>query len=217
MLTEAEIALVKLLETVDQAAPHQSQALDDSDCVMQQASRQPPEDPTEGQQEKFTLFSDHNGSLLRRQPGAEDPTALRQYDCSGFCTSAAHGNIPDDHTEAMSHSSISSMSSNDSGSRQQLQQQQLQQQQQQQQQQQTGPNIVADDQQIVFTAVTGRKCECHATGSGGVLSDNSGIAMSSEDTTSAHRSKTAACVDALSQGGQMMRTDPLQSQVTDSA
>ncbi|KAL0046952.1 hypothetical protein WJX82_002748 [Trebouxia sp. C0006] len=63
MLTEAEIALVKLLETVDQAAPHQSQALDDSDCVMRRTSRQP----------------------------SAEPTALIQYDCRW--TDAAHRSI----------------------------------------------------------------------------------------------------------------------------
>ena len=173
MLTEAEIALVKLLETVDQAGPHHREALDDSDCIMRRASRQPP----------------------------EEPTALSQHDCSGFCTSAAHGNAPDDHTEAMSHSSITSLSSIDSDCRQQ------------QQQQQTGPNIAADDEQTVFTAAIGRKCECHTEGVGSALPDSSGAAMSSDKTTTAHRSETAASVDALSQGGQMLRTDPLQSQV----
>ncbi len=179
MLTEAEIALVKLLETVDQAAPRHREALDGSDCIMRRASRQPP----------------------------EDPTALSQHDTSGFCMSAAHGNVPDDHTEAMSHSSISSLSSNDSDCKQQ---------QQQQQQQQTG-QMVADDKQTVFAGVTGRKCETHANGVGGALSHSSGIAMSSDNTTTAHRSETAASVDAFSQGGQMIRTDLLQSQVTCSA
>jgi len=121
--------------------------------------------------------------------------------------SAAHGNVPDDHTEAMSHSSISSLSSNDSDCKQQ---------QQQQQQQQTG-QMVADDKQTVFAGVTGRKCETHANGVGGALSHSSGIAMSSDNTTTAHRSETAASVDAFSQGGQMIRTDLLQSQVTCSA
>ncbi len=176
MLTEAEIALVKLLETVDQAAPRHREALDGSDCIMRRASRQPP----------------------------EDPTALSQHDTSGFCMSAAHGNVPDDHTGAMSHSSISSLSSNDSDCKQQ------------QQQQQTG-QMVADDKQTVFAGVIGRKCETHANGVGGALSHSSGIAMSSDNTTTADRSETAASVDAFSQGGQMMRTDPLQSQVTDSA
>lgn len=173
MLTEAEIALVKLLEAVDQAVPHQSQALDDSDRIMTHAARQLP----------------------------EDPTALNKHDCSGFCTSAAHGNVSEDRTEAMSHSSTTSLSSTDSDCRQQ-----------QQQQQQTRPNIAADDEQTVSAGAIGRKCECHAEQVGGVLSDRSGSAMSSEDTTSAHRSETAASVDALSQSGQMMRTDPLQSQ-----
>ena len=181
MLTEAEIALVKLLEAVDQAVLHQSQALDDSDRIMTHAARQLP----------------------------EDPTALNKHDCSGCCTSAAHGNVSEDRTEAMSHSSTTSLSSTDSDCRQQ--------QQQQQQQQQTRPNIAADDEQTVFAGAIGRKCECHAEQVGGVLSDRSGSGMSSEDTTSAHRSETAASVDALSQSGQMMRTDPLQSQVTCSA
>ena len=202
MLTEAEIALVKLLETVDQAAPHHNQALDEPDCVMQQASKQPPEDPTGRKNEHCMFFSDHDGSLLRRQPGGGDPTALSQHGCSNCCKSAAHGHVSDDRTEAMSHSSITSVSSSDSGSRQQ-----------QQQQQQTGPNIVADDKQAVFTAAIGRKCDSDAERVGDVLSDNTGIAKSSGSTATAHRSETAASVDALSQGGQMMLTDSMQSQV----
>ncbi|KAA6417643.1 MAG: hypothetical protein FRX49_12435 [Trebouxia sp. A1-2] len=170
MLTEAEIALVKLLESVDQAAPYQSQALDGSDSIMRRASRQP----------------------------LEDTTALNQHDCSDFRTSVAPGNAPDDRTEAMSHSSITSLSSTDSDCRQQ--------------QQRTGPNIAADDKQTRFAGVIGRDSDCHATGLGSALADTSAAAVHSDVTTTAHRSETAASVDAFSQGGQMMRTEPLQSQ-----
>lgn len=175
MLTEAEIALVKLLESVDQAAPYQSQALDGSDSIMRRASRQP----------------------------LEDTTALNQHDCSDFRTSVAPGNAPDDRTEAMSHSSITSLSSTDSDCRQQ--------------QQRTGPNIAADDKQTRFAGVIGRDSDCHATGLGSALADTSAAAVNSDVTTTAHRSETAASVDAFSQGGQMMRTEPLQSQVACSA
>ncbi len=39
-------------------------------------------------QEKFMLFSDHNGSLLRRQPKAITIGHSPRYDCVGICQNA---------------------------------------------------------------------------------------------------------------------------------
>ncbi len=91
MLTEAEIALVKLLETLDKTAPAHGQSPADSDCIMRHAARQAAEDLTAHKHTTHTMSpageitvqgakggQSEAGSLSSSSSSSSDDTIFRQ-------------------------------------------------------------------------------------------------------------------------------------------